>query len=233
MTSPSKVMTTRMNIAIDGPAGAGKSTVARHVARELGYVYIDTGAMYRAVSLHMIRTGIQPDQVEEAVAEMQRLHLELLPGSERQTVLLNKEDVTETIRTPEISQFASLFAQLEPIRIKLVHMQRQMAEQKGIVMDGRDIGTHVLPDAEFKWFLTASVEERARRRYVEYMDKENVTLEQLMHDIEQRDRQDETREISPLRLADDAILLDTSSMSIDEVVNVIVQRAILRKDGEQ
>ncbi|UHA76220.1 (d)CMP kinase [Paenibacillus sp. 481] len=226
-------MTTRMNIAIDGPAGAGKSTVARHVARELGYVYIDTGAMYRAVSLHMIRTGIQPDQVEEAVAEMQRLHLELLPGSERQTVLLNKEDVTETIRTPEISQFASLFAQLEPIRIKLVHMQRQMAEQKGIVMDGRDIGTHVLPDAEFKWFLTASVEERARRRYVEYMDKENVTLEQLMHDIEQRDRQDETREISPLRLADDAILLDTSSMSIDEVVNVIVQRAILRKDGEQ
>lgn len=219
----------RINIAIDGPAGAGKSTVARLVARELGYIYIDTGAMYRAISLHMSRAGIHPEASSALSEELKRVTLELRPEGERQFVILNGEDVTDSIRTSEISRLASDYAKSKVVREQLVHMQRQMAARKGVVMDGRDIGTHVLPDAELKWFITASVEERARRRYAEWKDKENASLEQFIREIADRDRQDETREVSPLRQADDAVLLDTTGMSIDDVVATIVERANLQK----
>ena len=218
-----------INIAIDGPAGAGKSTVARLVAQELGYVYIDTGAMYRAISLHMSRAGIQPDEAAALSEELKRVTLELKPEDERQFVILNGEDVTEAIRTSEISRLASDYAKSQVVREQLVHMQRQMATRKGVVMDGRDIGTHVLPDAELKWFITASVEERARRRYAEWKDKENASLETFIQEIADRDRQDETREVSPLRQAEDAVLLDTTGMAIADVVSTIVERANLQK----
>ncbi|KJB86529.1 cytidylate kinase [Paenibacillus sp. E194] len=218
-----------INIAIDGPAGAGKSTVARLVAQELGYVYIDTGAMYRAISLHMSQAGIQPDEAAALSNELKRVTLELKPEGERQFVILNGEDVTDAIRTSEISRLASDYAKSQVVREQLVHMQRQMATRKGVVMDGRDIGTHVLPDAELKWFITASVEERARRRYAEWKDKENASLETFIQEIADRDRQDETREVSPLRQAEDAVLLDTTEMAIADVVSTIVERANLQK----
>ncbi|EPY07700.1 cytidylate kinase [Paenibacillus alvei TS-15] len=218
-----------INIAIDGPAGAGKSTVARLVAQELGYVYIDTGAMYRAISLHMSQAGIQPDEAAALSNELKRVTLELKPEGERQFVILNGEDVTDAIRTSEISRLASDYAKSQVVREQLVHMQRQMATRKGVVMDGRDIGTHVLPDAELKWFITASVEERARRRYAEWKDKENASLETFIQEIADRDRQDETREVSPLRQAEDAVLLDTTGMAIADVVSTIVERANLQK----
>ncbi|MCG7406424.1 (d)CMP kinase [Paenibacillus sp. ACRRX] len=223
----------RINIAIDGPAGAGKSTVARHVARQLGYIYIDTGAMYRAVALHMRRLGIKPEEADRAQLEMNNVVIELQPGIDGQRVFLNHEDVTDLIRTPEVSQLASSFAQLEGIRSELVRIQRLLAAKKGIVMDGRDIGTSVLPQAEMKWFLTASVEERARRRHAEWQGKETVTLEQLMHDIAARDKQDETRAISPLKQAADANLLDTTHLNVDQIVQQMVEQARLRMDGEQ
>ncbi|WP_019419175.1 (d)CMP kinase [Paenibacillus profundus] len=229
MTQQCETTTQRMNIAIDGPAGAGKSTVARLVARELGYVYIDTGAMYRAVSLHMTRVCIRPDETDALSEEMKCLRIELRPEAERQFVFLNGEDVTDAIRTSEMSRLASLYAQVGVVREQLVEMQRQMAKRKGVVMDGRDIGTHVLPDAEMKWFITASVEERARRRYEEWKDKENASLEHFIQEIADRDRQDETREVSPLKQAEDAVLLDTTGMTIADVVRVIVDRAIIRK----
>lgn len=224
---------TRFNIAIDGPAGAGKSTVARHVARKLGYIYIDTGAMYRAVALHMLEQGIRPSEPSKAKQAMKDVDIELLPGDDGQRVLLNGLDVTRQIRTPEISLMASQFAQHEDVREQLVAMQRELATKKGIVMDGRDIGTTVLPSAEFKWFLTASVDERAKRRYAELKDKSEVTLEQLKHEIAERDRQDENRAISPLRQAEDALLLDTTHMSIDEIVELMVKETLSRIEGEQ
>lgn len=219
-----------MNIAIDGPAGAGKSTVARLVARKLGYIYIDTGAMYRAISLHLLRAGIKPGDSAALSEELERVTLELRSKGDRQSILLNGEDFTESIRTLEISRLASHYAKFEVVRRRLVQMQRRMALcHQGVVMDGRDIGTHVLPHAEIKWFITASVEERARRHYAEWKDKANVSLKQLIHEIGERDRQDEMREISPLCPAEDAILLDTTGMTVNEVVDIIVTRVSLQK----
>lgn len=222
----------RINIAIDGPAGAGKSTVAKLVAKALGYLYIDTGAMYRAVALHMLRVGIEADQDELVSEEMQHVQvsLELMQGN--QHVLLNGEDVTAAIRTSEISKYASLYARIAEVREQLVRMQRQLALNKGIVMDGRDIGTHVLPEAELKVFLTASVEERARRRFAEWNGSEPITMDQLIQDIADRDRQDETRTISPLKQAQDAQLLDTTHLTVEQIVDRLVSEAKLRMDGE-
>jgi len=221
----------KINIAIDGPAGAGKSTVARQVAKKLSYVYVDTGAMYRAVTWFMMGHGISASDTDRVLGAMKELHIELIPGELTQQVIVNGEDVTSYIRTNEISQHASSYAKIGPLRSVLVDMQRQMAASKGVVMDGRDIGTHVLPQAELKIFLTASVEERAQRRYQEIKDSQQITLEQLMHDIAARDRQDEQREISPLVCAEDAISLDTTSMNIDEVVDQIIDYCITKTDG--
>ncbi|WP_314585378.1 (d)CMP kinase [Paenibacillus terrigena] len=221
----------KINIAIDGPAGAGKSTVARQVAKKLSYVYVDTGAMYRAVTWFMMGHGISASSTDRVLGAMKELHIELIPGELTQQVIVNGEDVTSYIRANEISQHVSSYAKIGPLRSVLVDMQRQMAASKGVVMDGRDIGTHVLPQAELKIFLTASVEERAQRRYQEIKDSQQITLEQLMHDIAARDRQDEQREISPLVCAEDAISLDTTSMNIDEVVDQIIDYCITITDG--
>jgi len=219
-----------LNIAIDGPAGAGKSTIARLVAHALGYTYIDTGAMYRAIAFHMLRAGIPPTAIGQLTQELQRIVLELKQAEEDQlSIWLNGENITVAIRTSEISRQASDYAKVDIIRKKLVQMQQNIAQRKGVVMDGRDIGTHVLPDAECKWFITASVEERARRRYMEWNEQKHASFAQCKQEIIERDKQDETRALSPLRLADDAQLLDTTTMSIEEVVDVIVKNAQLKK----
>jgi len=213
----------RINIAIDGPAGAGKSTVARKVAAALNYVYVDTGAMYRAVALHALRNGIKPSQASELQALVNAIDLKLVPTPEGQKILLHNEDVTELIRSREVTAQVSHYASDEHVRKKLGDMQRLLAKHKGIVMDGRDIGTHVLPDAELKIFLTASVEERALRRYRELTESNYIPLEQLEAEIAARDKLDETRDIAPLIQAEDALLLDSSDMTIEEVVAFIVK----------
>lgn len=219
----------KINIAIDGPAGAGKSTVARMVSQVLSYVYVDTGAMYRAVTWYMIEQGIQPGNEQQVLQTVQNMVIELIPGKDEQKVLLNDQDVTGLIRSQAVNDKVSQFAQIEGLREWLVRLQRQMTLRKGVVMDGRDIGTTVLPDAELKIFMTATVEERARRRFLEIKDSTNLTLEQLQQQISNRDRLDQEREISPLRQAEDAILLDTTNMSTSEVVDVIV---LLSKDSK-
>ena len=214
----------KINIAIDGPAGAGKSTVARLVAERLGFVYVDTGAMYRAVALKALETGLDPEQVEQIAQMAAGLDIRLIPGDRGIQVLVDGRDVTEQIREPRVSRAVSEIARIPRVRELLVLKQREMAKRKGVVMDGRDIGTHVMPDAEVKVFLTASVKERAARRYAELKAKnETVTLEQLERDIAMRDRMDEQREVSPLRKAEDAVLLDTTGMTIPQVVERVLQ----------
>ncbi len=223
----------RINIAIDGPAGAGKSTVARMVANKLQYIYVDTGAMYRAVTLFMLNEGISSENHEKVLQTAQNMVIELKPYENGQLVLLNGKDVTPYIRSHQVSSAVSRYAQIEGLRTQLVDLQRQMALRKGVVMDGRDIGTTVLPDAEVKIFMTASVKERALRRFKEMGDAEGVSLEQLELDIAARDRLDQEREVSPLRCADDAIVLDTTQMTIHEVVDTIFSYCISQMDGEK
>lgn len=223
----------RINVAIDGPAGAGKSTVARLVAQKLSYIYVDTGAMYRAITWYMIREGIPPEEHGRVSQVVRDMIIELIPEEDIQKVLIDGEDVTAHIRSLQVSGQVSQYSKIEGVRSRLSQLQRQMAQRKGVVMDGRDIGTTVLPDAEVKIFMTASVEERALRRYKELKDAEKITLEQLERDIAARDRLDESREISPLRRADDAILLDTTHMDIHQVVEAIVSHCRSYVDGER
>jgi len=223
----------RINIAIDGPAGAGKSTVARLVANELSYIYVDTGAMYRAVTWFMTKLGVEPECQDEVLRHTLNMVLELRPGSEGQKVFVDGEDVTSYIRSTQVNSMVSRYAQIEGLRTHLVHLQRQMALRKGVVMDGRDIGTTVLPDAEVKVFLTASVKERALRRFSELSDADDMSLEQLEKDIAKRDALDEQREISPLRCAEDATVLDTTNMNIQQVVTTIVSFCKSQRDGEK
>ncbi|MEK3902270.1 MULTISPECIES: (d)CMP kinase [unclassified Paenibacillus] len=223
----------RINVAIDGPAGAGKSTVARLVARELSYIYVDTGAMYRAITWYMLREGIAAENHELVDRKVRNMAIELLPEKDLQKVLINGEDMTPHIRSLQVSGQVSQYSKIEGVRSRLSHLQRQMALRKGVVMDGRDIGTTVLPDAEVKIFMTASVEERALRRYKELKDTETVTLQQLEYDIAARDRLDEGREISPLRRAEDAILLDTTHMDILQAVEAIVSHCRTYVNGER
>ncbi len=215
----------RINIAIDGPAGAGKSTVARKVAAKLSYVYVDTGAMYRAVTWDMLKHGIEAEDEAAVLERLKALDIELVPGDDGQRVWLSGQDVTDEIRSLAVNRTVSRYAQIEGLRAKLSTAQRQMALRKGVVMDGRDIGTTVLPDAEVKIFMTATVEERARRRYREMPESEAITLEQLEQEISQRDELDRNREVSPLVCADDATVLDTTDMTIDEVADAIVHQA--------
>lgn len=213
----------RINIAIDGPAGAGKSTVARLVAKALQYIYIDTGAMYRAVTLKAIESGLSTEDNEGVGRLANELDIVLLPGAEAQLVLVNGVDVSSQLRTLEINRNVSYIARLGAVRQRMSELQRRMALEKGVVMDGRDIGTHVLPDAELKVFLTASPRERANRRFLELGPDASITLEQLEAEIAERDRLDQEREIAPLLRAPDARLLDSSGRTVDEVVLEIVQ----------
>lgn len=212
-----------MQIAIDGPSGAGKSTVAKVLAQRIHGTYIDTGAMYRAIGLKAVRNNVLDD--EEAVVDMlQSTKVDLTYEEGQQHIWLDGEDVSSAIRTPEISMAASKVSALAAVREQMVALQRQIAAGRDVVMDGRDIATAVLPDAEHKIFLTASAEERARRRYEELRVKgECVAYDQVLVDIKQRDLQDSTRTHSPLRQHPQAYLLDCTDMSLDEVVQKILE----------
>lgn len=213
----------QIKVAIDGPAGAGKSTVARKVAEQLGYVYVDTGAMYRAITWYFNEWKVELDDTDRIQSCLDQLQLELKPSSKGQQVWVNRQEITGLIRSPSVTGQVSLVAQIPQVRSYLTRIQQRLSENGGIVMDGRDIGTQVLPDAELKIFLTASVEERAQRRFREMQAAGmKVQLADLQRDIAQRDRMDEERSVSPLKKADDAILLDCTTMSVEEVVDRIV-----------
>ncbi|WP_293831937.1 (d)CMP kinase [uncultured Phascolarctobacterium sp.] len=210
-------------VAIDGPAGAGKSTIAKLAAEKLGYAYIDTGAMYRSVAWKFLQTGREFD--EAYISELANtMIIEFKPEAKVNRVFVDGTEVTEAIRTPEVTAIVSRVAAIGAVREAMVEQQRRMGEIGGVLMDGRDIGTVVFPHAQLKIFLTASVEERARRRYKEMIEKgQQVELAQLQEDIAARDKQDSERAISPLRQAEDALLLDTSDMSIAQVTDKILQ----------
>ena len=210
------------NVAIDGPAGAGKSTIAKLVAKEKGYIYVDTGAMYRGLAIHFLNRGIDPED-RDAVAEACR-DAEVTIGYEDgvQQIYLNGENVTSMLRTEETGNMASKTSAIPEVREKLLELQRSLAREKDVILDGRDIGTNILPDADVKIYLTASVETRARRRYDELREKgEDCSLEEISRDIKERDERDMTREIAPLKKADDAVLVDSSDMTIQQVVDEI------------
>lgn len=217
-------------IAIDGPVGAGKSTVAKLVARKLGYLYVDTGAMYRAVALKALRLGMDINDpiVMAMLAEATDIQLQQQnDGSVR--VFLDGEDVTEAIRTPEVSEASSIVSAHEGVRKVLAERQKAMAELGGVVMEGRDIQTVIAPDAEVKIFLTASLEERARRRWLELQQKGiSVSYEEVLHEVKERDERDKSRAIAPLRKAPDAVEIDTTGMTPEEVAEKIVELACKR-----
>lgn len=210
------------NVAIDGPAGAGKSTIAKLVAKEKGYIYVDTGAMYRALAIHFLKTGIAPENTEKVIEACRDADVSIRYEDGAQQVYLNGENVTGMLRTEEVGNMASKTSAVPEVREKLLELQRTLAKENDVIMDGRDIGTNILPDADVKIYLTASVETRAKRRYDELKEKgEDCDLDQISQDIKERDERDMSRETAPLKKADDAILVDSSHMSIPEVVSEI------------
>lgn len=213
----------KYNIAIDGPAGAGKSTIAKELAKRLGYIYVDTGAMYRAMALYFLRLGLAAEE-RIAIAEScqnVKVVIEYMDGV--QQVILNGENVTMFLREEEVGRMASATSIYPEVRLKLVELQRELAKKEDVIMDGRDIGTYVLPNADIKIYLTASVEARANRRYQELNEKGiESNYEEIKKDMEERDNRDKNREFAPLRQAEDAILIDTSDMTIEEVINSIL-----------
>lgn len=214
-------MVKEIAVAIDGPAAAGKSTVAKQVAKELGYTYIDTGAMYRSITFAALESKTDLDNEEKLLDVLHQMDLEM---NEKLQVFINGRDVTNEIRSEEVSRNVSKVASYASIREEMVRRQQLMAKKRGVVMDGRDIGTHVIPDAEVKIFMIASADERAKRRHKENEEKGFPSdFNQLKKEIEERDRLDMEREVSPLKKADDAIELDTTSLSIREVVEEIMQ----------
>lgn len=211
------------SIAIDGPAGAGKSTIAKTIAKKLGFVYVDTGAMYRAIALYFLRKGVDGNDAQTIEKMCPDIHVTLEYQDGEQQVLLNGENVSSFIRTEEVSAMASLTSAQPAVRAALLQLQRDMAKSADILMDGRDIGTHVLPNADLKIYLTASVSVRAKRRYQEMIEKGvSCELSEIEQDIKERDHQDMTREIAPLKKAEDAYLLDSSDLSIEEVVDAVI-----------
>ena len=218
------------SIAIDGPSGAGKSTLARQLAKELNYLYVDTGAIYRTVALKAQRSGVQPGEREQVIPLLNGLNIRMGYGGDGlQHMYLDGEDVTEAIRVHAVSQCASLVAAIPEVRAFLLDYQRQLARENDVVMDGRDIGTVVLPNADVKIFLTASAEIRARRRLLELEQRgQSADFQTILHDIQQRDEQDRTRAVAPLRQAEDAVLLDTSGLDLAEslqaMLNIVKER---------
>ena len=222
------------NIAIDGPAGAGKSTIARRVAKELSFIYVDTGAMYRAMALYLLRKEVNKDDTEQIGNIRQDAEISIEYQNGEQIVLLNDENVNSYLRTEEVGNMASVSSAVPRVREKLLSLQRKLARDMSVVMDGRDIGTTILPDADVKIYLTASSLTRAKRRYLELQEKGTVcNLDEIQKDIEERDQRDMNREISPLRQAEDAVLVDSSDLTIQQVVDRILQIFRSKTAGEK
>jgi cytidylate kinase len=212
------------NIAIDGPAGAGKSTVARRVAKELSFIYVDTGAMYRAMAYYLLEQKVDSSDSEAIASKCQGAEISIAYKDGEQIVFLNGENVNAFLRTEAVGNMASVSSANPSVRARLLDLQRNLAASQSVVMDGRDIGTTILPDADVKIYLTASSATRAARRYLELQQKgESCDLAEIQKDIEERDLRDMNREISPLRQAEDAVLVDSSEMTIDEVVETILR----------
>ena len=210
-------------IAIDGPAGAGKSTISKKVASSLGYIYIDTGAMYRTVGLKAVRCGIDTTDAKGVEKILDGIDIDIRHEGVEQHIYLDGEDVSTQIRTPEISMAASNVSAIPSVRVAMVDMQRKLASNHDVVMDGRDIGSHVLPDAEIKIFLTASPEARAKRRYKELIEKgASISFEEVYNDMVQRDKNDSTRAVSPLIVAEGATVIDTSTLNLEESVEAVI-----------
>ena len=221
-----------ISVAIDGPSGAGKSSLAKRLAADMGFTYVDTGAMYRSIGLYAVRQGKDPHDAAAVEALLPQIHLDTKLEEGTQHFYLNGEDVSEAIRTPEISYYASKVSAVPEVRRFLLETQRSMAKNSSILMDGRDIGTVILPDAPVKIFLTASAQSRAERRYKELIEKgQQVTMDGILHDINERDRQDMTRAVAPLKQADDAVLLDTSSLTLEESIAAVLR--IIREKTEE
>ena len=222
------------NIAIDGPAGAGKSTIARRVAKELSFIYVDTGAMYRAMALYLLRKEVNKDDTEQIGNICQDAEISIEYQNGEQIVLLNDENVNSYLRTEEVGNMASVSSAVPRVREKLLSLQRKLARDMSVVMDGRDIGTTILPDADVKIYLTASSLTRAKRRYLELQEKGTVcNLDEIQKDIEERDQRDMNRVISPLRQAEDAVLVDSSDLTIQQVVDRILQIFRSKTAGEK
>lgn len=210
------------NVAVDGPAGAGKSTIAKLVAKKKGYIYVDTGAMYRAMALYFLEKGITPQETEKIRASAAEADVSIRYEEGLQQVYLNGNNVTNRLREEAVGNMASVSSAVPEVRARLLTLQRDLAEKEDVIMDGRDIGTNILPDADVKIYLTASVETRARRRYEELKEKGvSCELEEISRDIKERDERDMNRETAPLKQAEDAILVDSSFMTIEEVVEEI------------
>ena len=214
-----------MNIAIDGPAGAGKSTIAKKLAKELGFIYVDTGAMYRAMAYYFLTNGIASSDETKIAEACPNVDVTIAYENNEQLVILNGKNVNGFIRTEEVGNMASATSVYPVVRTKLVELQRKLAESTDVIMDGRDIGTNILPNADVKIYLTASVKTRADRRYKELTEKGiSCSYEEIAEDIKKRDERDMSRETAPLKQAEDAILIDSSDMSIEEVVHAICRQ---------
>lgn len=206
-----------LNIAIDGPSGAGKSTVAKRIAKDKGIVYLDTGAMYRGIGFYLTRQGINVSDETAVLKVLDEIKMEIVYVNGEQRVLVCGEDVTPLLREHSVSMAASTVSKIPQVRLKLVELQRQIAQKTDCVLDGRDIGTFVLPKAKYKFFITATPQERAQRRYLELKERgQNVSYDTVLNDILLRDKQDSEREFAPLSIADDAIVIDTTGLSADE-----------------
>lgn len=213
-----------INISIDGPAGAGKSTVAKHISKNLGIIYLDTGAMYRAVALKAIKSGIDTSDAKALEALVRSIDIKVDYKGDEQRIFLDGSDVSQLIRTPEVSLGASDVSAIPAVRIKLVELQREIAKTNDVVMDGRDIGTYVLPDANYKFYLTASLDVRAKRRYNELLEKGalDTKYEDVLKDISYRDKNDSSRAFAPLAKAFDAVEIDTTDLSFEQVLETIL-----------
>lgn len=213
-----------INVAIDGPAGAGKSTIAKKLAKELDYIYVDTGAMYRAMALYMIEQKTDIQHMDAVRSACDAITIDIRYSDGEQQVILNGRNVNDFIRTEAVSEMSSKISAIPEVRAKLLSVQRSLAAASNVIMDGRDIGTHVLPNADVKVFLTADAHVRAQRRYEEFTAKGiNCTLENVEREVIERDERDMNRAIAPLKQAEDAVRVDTSQMNIDEVVNCLRQ----------
>lgn len=226
-------MKRKLTIAIDGPSGSGKSTTARLSAQKLDYTYVDTGAMYRAITLHLLRNDVPVKDKSRVVQEAAEVQIQFTRTGDRLEVLLNGKNVTDDIRTPEVDQAVGFVSEIPGVRAILVNLQRSLAIEGGVVMEGRDIGTRVLPNADLKFYIDAGLETRAKRRYDQLVEQGiEADVDTVKQEILKRDRRDQEREESPLRIAPDAISIDTTHLTIEEQVNIIVQKA-KEKESEE